>query len=149
MDGTFSWRDDDRVPRFDDDFPVAIMDAECAICTRGARLIHRLDRSGKIRICPVQSPLGAALMQHHGLEPADPSTWLFLDQGKGYRDADAIIRVGRRLGGWGYLACILSLLPRVLRNGLYRRMARRRYALFGQGDMCALPDAAFRKRLIG
>ena len=148
MTTPYSYRDDPLVPAFDDSAPLAVMDAECALCSWGARMIHRLDRSGTVRICPVQSPLGAALLRHYGLEAEDPSSWLFIEGGIGHADCDAVIHAGRRLGGAGRLAAPLRLLPRGLRNWLYRRVARNRYHLFGRGDMCALPDPAFQRRLL-
>lgn len=149
MQGQFSWREDPAVPGFDDSVPVAVMDGDCALCCWGARMIHRLDRGGTTRICPVQSPLGAALLTHHGLVPDDPASWLFLDAGRAYRDFDAVIHAGRRFGGWGRLTAVLRVLPRPLRDGLYRRMARSRYALFGRADLCALPEPGLQRRLIG
>lgn len=148
MSNAFSFRDDPAVPDFDDRAPVAVMDAECAVCSWGARMIHRFDHSGRVRICPAQSPLGAALLRHYGISPDDPSTWLFIDEGTAYTDSDAIIHAGRRFGGWARLASALRLLPMPLRNWLYQRLARNRRRLFGRGDMCALPDPAFQRRLL-
>ncbi len=148
MQQAFSYRDDPDVPDFDDSAPVAVMDAECAICSWGARMLHRLDRSGGLRICPIQSPLGTALMRHYGLVPDDPSSWLFLDEGRVYSDFEALLHAGARLGGWARLVLLLRLFPRPLRDWLYRCLARNRYAIFGRGDMCALPDPAFQKRLL-
>ena len=128
--------------------PVALMDADCALCTRGARLIHRLDRANTIRICPVQTAAGRAALAHYGLDPQDPETWLFVADGKAWRDFDALAEVGRRTGGWGRALGLLMVLPRPLRDWLYRRYARNRYALFGRGDMCALPDPDFARRLV-
>ncbi len=145
----YSFRDDPDVPAFDATVPVAVMDAECAICSWGARMIHRLDRSGTVRICPVQTPLGGALMRHYGLDPADPASWLFIDAGVAHVDFDAVIHAGRRFGGVGHLTAGLRILPKPVRDWLYRRLARNRYAVFGRGDMCALPDPAFRRRLMG
>lgn len=143
-----SFRDDPLVPGFDDSAPLAVMDAECALCSWGARMIHRMDRSEDVRICPVQTPLGAALLRHYGLDAEDPPSWLFIEDGIAHSDCDALIHAGRRLGGAGRLAAPLRLLPRGLRNWLYRRVARNRYRLFGRSDMCALPDPAFQRRLL-
>ncbi|MEM9900279.1 MAG: DUF393 domain-containing protein [Pseudomonadota bacterium] len=148
MPSRFSFRDDANVPDFEDRHPVAVMDAECAVCSWGARMIHRLDKSGTVRICPIQSPLGQALLVHYGLRADDPSTWLFIDDGLPYTDFDGVIYAGRRLGGWGRLAGVLRLCPKPARDWLYRRLARNRYAIFGPGDMCALPDPAFQSRLL-
>ncbi len=148
MTPPYSFRDDPLVPRFDDSAPLAMMDAECALCSWGARMIHRLDRSGRVRICPVQTPLGAALLRHYGLEAEDPASWLFIEDGIAHADCDAVLYAGRRLGRPGRLAAPLRILPRGLRNWLYRRFARNRYRLFGRADMCALPDPAFQRRLL-
>ena len=102
-------------------------------------------RCGFARSSP---PLGAALLRHYGLSPDDPASWLFLDEGIAHRDFDAVVHATRRFGGWGRLAGVLMLLPRRLRDWLYCRLARNRYALFGRADMCALPDPAFQRRLL-
>lgn len=148
MPQPYSFRDDPSVPTFDDKAPIAVMDAECAICSWGARMIHRLDVSGEVRICPIQSPLGAALLTHYGLEPTDPSSWLFIDKGMPYVDFEAVLHAGWQFGGWGRVTAVLQIFPKPLRDWLYQRLARNRYAVFGRSDMCAIPDAAFQKRLL-
>ena len=148
MPAPFSFRHDPRVPPFPDDAPLAVMDAECAVCSWGARMIHRLDRTGTVRICPIQTPLGAALLRHYGLAPTDPASWLFIDDGIAHRDFEAVVHAARRFGGWGRLATVLLVLPRPLRDWLYRRVALNRYAIFGRAAMCAIPDPAFQRRLL-
>lgn len=133
----------------EDQGPVAVMDATCALCSFGARMIHRLDRTGTVRICPAQSDLGQRLLAAHGIPGVDPESWLFLAEGRAWTDFDAMAEVGLRAGGWGRLLGALRLIPKPARDWLYRRVARNRYALFGRGDMCAIPDPAFRARLIG
>jgi predicted DCC family thiol-disulfide oxidoreductase YuxK len=41
----------------------------------------------------------------------------------------------------------LRILPRGVREWLYRRIARNRYR-FGRYDMCATPDPGLRRRLM-
>ena len=124
------------------------MDAECALCSFGARMIHRLDTSGTIRICPVQSPLGQSLLTQNGITATNPESWLFMADGQVWTDFDAMAEVGLRCGGWGRLLGLLRLIPKPLRDWLYARVARNRYAVFGRGDICAIPDPAFKARLI-
>lgn len=130
------------------DTPIAYMDATCALCCFGARMIDRLDRSGDIRICPIQSARGQAVLAAHGINQTDPESWLFIDDTGAYQGFDAMIRVGKRSGGWGHGLRLVQLLPGPLRDALYRRIARSRYAIFGRADMCALPRPSLQARLI-
>lgn len=130
------------------DPPTAVMDATCALCSWGARMIHWLDKSGEIKIAPIQSDTGTELMRDNGLDPLDPDTWLFIENGTVWRDFDALIRVGQRCGGVGWLFVLLRVLPRPVRNWLYAHVARNRYAMFGRGDFCAVPDVPFGARLL-
>jgi predicted DCC family thiol-disulfide oxidoreductase YuxK len=145
----YSYRDDPAVPEFDDRQPIALMDGSCALCCLGARIIDRVDHSGEVRICPLQTPLGSALMRHYGLRVEDPDSWLLLENGIVLGELDAVMRLGRRSGGWGHLLRLPGVLPSRFRDALYRWVARNRYRWFGRADLCALPGARLRARLIG
>ncbi len=133
---------------FDERYPIAVMDGDCVLCSWVARLIGRWDRSGEVRICPAQSPLGQRLLQRHGLSLSDPETWLYLEQGRVYVALAAVIQLGRRLGllGWGLQ--VLRLLPLGAQNRLYYWVATHRYRWFGRQEMCLMADARLRGRLL-
>jgi predicted DCC family thiol-disulfide oxidoreductase YuxK len=129
--------------------PIAVMDGTCALCAFGAKMIHRLDRSGDIRIAPIQGETGAALMRDHGLDPLDPDSWLFIEEdGTVTRDLDALIRLGQRTGGIGWLLLWFKVFPKPARNWMYARVARNRYAMFGRAEMCDIPNEALKMRLL-
>jgi predicted DCC family thiol-disulfide oxidoreductase YuxK len=144
----FSYRRDPAVPRFDDRSPIVIMDGRCVLCTRGARLICRLDRAGEFKIVPIDSDLARAILCHYGVHPTDPASWLYLEDGTAYGSIEAIIRVGTRLGGWCRSVQLLRIIPGFLQDWLYRRLALNRYRLFGRTDLCAVPDPDLRRRLL-
>ena len=123
------------------------MDAHCSLCARGARWIARNDTKQEFRIIPVQSPPGEALMHHYGLEPADPMSWLYLEDGRAHESLDAFIRAGMRLGGVWKMLAVLRVLSRNVQDNLYRAVARNRYRIFGRTDLCSLPDERIQRRL--
>jgi predicted DCC family thiol-disulfide oxidoreductase YuxK len=108
----------------------------------------RCVRRAEFRIAPVQGELGRAVLAHYGLDADDPTTWLYLEDGRAYASLDAIVRAGRRLGGFGFLAAPLGWLPEQIRDRLYRWIATNRYRWFGRADLCALPDPELRRRLL-
>lgn len=144
----YAYRDDPAVPAFDDSGPRTVMDARCGLCARGARWIARNDRAGAFRIIPMQSPLGAALFTHFGLDPDDPASWLLIEDGRGYTSLDAIIRVGARLGGPSAMLRAFRIFPRPVQDWGYGLVARNRYRLSRQVDLCAMPDPDIQRRLI-
>ncbi|PIB23301.1 thiol-disulfide oxidoreductase [Amylibacter kogurei] len=137
-----------QVESLDHDGPFTVMDANCSLCAKGAAWIARNDRDGEFRIIPIQTELGQNLLCHYGLDPSDPNSWLFLENGYAYHSLDALIRVGNRFGGVWKLLRILRVLPKPLQDKLYYFVARNRYRFFGRADMCNMPDPAVQKRLM-
>lgn len=144
----YSYREDPQVPAFDETRIHVVMDAECALCSRAARRIARLDREDAVRIAPAQGALGQALLRHYGMRPDDPETWLLVEEGHAYGSLDAMLRLFPRLSGIYAPLRVLSALPFGLQDWIYARIARNRYRIFGRADLCALPDASVQSRLV-
>lgn len=124
------------------------MDASCGLCARGAKWIARNDTAKAFRIIPMQSPLGQALMRHFDMDPEDPLSWVYLEHGSGFASLDAVMRVGRRLGGVWHVLGSLRILPAPLRDAVYGIVARNRYKVMGRADLCSMPDAQVQARLL-
>ncbi|MEM9370018.1 MAG: DCC1-like thiol-disulfide oxidoreductase family protein [Pseudomonadota bacterium] len=145
----FSYRDDPEVPDFPDEGPVLFVDGDCALCSLWARVVTRADRENIFRLCTVQSETGRTVLVHFGLEPDNPESWIYLEDGVASTGMEGIARACRRLGGWlRPVAALIMLPPRWIRDWLYLRMARNRYGVLGRADLCALPDPKLQEKLI-
>ncbi len=144
----FSFLDDPAVPRFDAPDHFTVMDANCGLCAKGAAWIARNDAAEEFRIVPVQSPLGAALLRHYGMDPENPLSWLYIEKGHAHTSLDAIIRVGKALGGIWQVFTIFNVLPRGLQDYLYGVVARNRYKFLGRTSFCDMPDPRIQSRIL-
>lgn len=144
----YSFRSDGAVPDFDDGRIVVVMDAECALCSRAARRIARLDRDDRVRIAPMQGALGRALLLHYGLDADDPASWLMIEDGRAWGSLEGMARLFPRLHRAYAPMRLVWALPAGLRDWIYARIARNRYAVFGHGDLCALPDPQVQRRIL-
>lgn len=144
----FSYRDDPNVPEFSDGGPRTVMDAQCSLCARGAAWIARNDRNAEFRIIPVQSELGKALLHHYGLDPADPSSWLYIEDGRAFQSLQAVTQAAKRLGGAWHLVRVFGVLPVAAQDYLYGVVARNRYRILGTTDLCATTNPEIKKRLL-
>ncbi len=128
--------------------PVLVFDGVCLLCSAWVAFVLRHDRSGRIRFAAMQSSAGQSLLQAHGLDADDPLSFLFVSEGKGHTQSDAILRLVGSFGGAWRLVAMLRVLPAVLCDALYRLIARNRYRWFGRRDHCLMPDQAVRARFL-
>lgn len=136
----FSYRDDPSVPKFPDDRPIIIYDGNCRLCSRGVRFVLRHDRHDRFRFIAAQSPLGAALYRHYGLDPVNYETNIMLDEGSSWFRSECSIRMFQGLGFPWSLLVIARLLPLWLRDCVYNTLARNRLRWFGVRKACFLRD---------
>jgi predicted DCC family thiol-disulfide oxidoreductase YuxK len=145
----YSYRSDPAVPAFPDDKALVVFDGVCVLCSSFARFILKRDKSFAFRLATAQSPLGQAIYRHYGLDAQEFESNLVLVEGRAYVKLDTVVVVAELLGGpWRALA-VLRLLPRILGDLVYDRVARNRYALFGRTEHCMLPPPEWRDRFIG
>lgn len=128
---------------------VIVFDGVCVLCNGWVRFLLRHDRQQRYRFAAMQSDHGRTLLAAHGLDPDEPSSLLLLDGGKAWTDSDAIRHVLAGLGGAWRCAHLLGVVPRPLRNALYRWIARNRYRWFGRHDSCQLPVGDVQGRFLG
>ena len=126
--------------------PIIVFDGVCVLCNGWIRFLLERD-GGRYRFAAMQTPAGRALLVAHGLDADDPASFLLVDEGQAWTDSDAIRRVLVGLGGLWKSAVLLVLIPRFLRDPLYRLIARNRYRWFGTNS-CTVPDEAQRARFL-
>lgn len=128
--------------------PIIVFDAMCVLCSRHAQFVLRHDRAGHFRLASMQSEAGAAIYRELGINPADPDTLVVVEGDRALRDSEAILAIWRGLG-WPWRAAeVFGLVPKDLRDPVYRWVARHRYRLFGRRETCWVPDAAQRSRIL-
>ncbi|MER8723580.1 DCC1-like thiol-disulfide oxidoreductase family protein [Mesorhizobium sp. M0174] len=126
-----------------------MFDGICVLCSGFVRMVVKLDRKGRFHFATAQSPFGEMLFQKYGLRADRYETNLVIVDGAAFTRLDSFVAVMAELGWPWRAARILLLLPRPLRDWLYDRIAKNRYALFGKKDNCEIPSAEVRARLIG
>ncbi|MEP7042785.1 MAG: thiol-disulfide oxidoreductase DCC family protein [Dokdonella sp.] len=132
----------------DVDKPILVFDGVCLLCSRWVRFILRHDRAARYRFATMQSVIGQSLLRQHGLDPHDPNSLLLVEDGQATTDSDAILRVLTGFGGLYRAWSVLRLLPRALRDPVYRWLARNRYRWFGRSETCWLPEPAHTERFL-
>jgi predicted DCC family thiol-disulfide oxidoreductase YuxK len=134
--------------------PIILYDGVCGLCNRLVQFSLQYDHDGRLRFASLQSDFSAKVLNRHGINNTDLDTFhvvLNYEQPdeRVLSRSDAVLQVGRELGGgWKTLAMGALVLPRVVRDPLYRLIARYRYRMFGKYDACMLPDPSQQDRFL-
>jgi predicted DCC family thiol-disulfide oxidoreductase YuxK len=126
---------------------ILLYDGECGFCTRSVLFVYRRDPKARIRFASLQSDVGQKLLAEHGI-PLDMSTVALVDEKGAHVRSTAVLRTARLLRwpwSWGYAAI---LVPRFVRDPLYRLVAKHRRKLGPSVDACAVPTPELRARML-
>lgn len=126
---------------------IILYDGVCVLCSGWMRFVLDRDSRRVFRFSPIQSDYGRALAQGLGIDPDDPDTNAVVLGKVAYRRSDAALEVVSRLPGWDGVK-ILRLVPRPLRDLVYRLIARSRYRVWGRHAVCDLGGQNYADRII-
>ena len=128
--------------------PVIVFDAQCVLCSANAQFVLKHDRREHFRLASMQGEVGAGLYRRFGIDPADPESIILVEGDAVKRDSDAVLAIYAGLGWPWRGAAALRLVPRFLRDPVYRWVARNRYRLFGRRETCWLPTPEQARRVL-
>ncbi|HKY44964.1 MAG TPA: thiol-disulfide oxidoreductase DCC family protein [Pyrinomonadaceae bacterium] len=134
--------------------PIILYDGVCGLCNRLVQFLLKHDKQGRLRFASLQSEFAERVLTRHGIDPKDLDTvqvvvnYERLDE-RVLGRSDAILHAGGELGmPWNVLAGIARIVPRALRDVVYRFVASNRYHVFGKSETCMLPDPSQRHRFL-
>lgn len=130
--------------------PVVLFDGVCNLCDATVGFLIDRDPAARLRFTSLQGDKGRALLAAHGitLPPGDPESVLLLEGSTLYTHSEAALRIARELRAPWRWAWVLRAVPRVLRDAVYRFIARHRYRWFGKTETCRVPTPALRARFL-
>lgn len=125
-----------------DALPVVLFDGVCNLCNAAVQWLIERDAKGRLRYASLQSEAASRLLTEH-LSPeqinALPDAMILVDGAGVHTSSTAALRITGVLG-WPWKAASAFLaVPPVLRDAVYRFVARNRYRWFGTRDTCMIP----------
>lgn len=126
---------------------VILFDGTCAFCERAVRFIATRD-DGYFRFGASQNPQGQALLARFGTTRDAARSLILIEHDQLYLRSTAVLRVAGHLRApWRHVR-VLLLVPRPIRDAVYRVVAAIRHRLAGQSNACEIPPPEIRARLI-
>jgi predicted DCC family thiol-disulfide oxidoreductase YuxK len=127
---------------------ILLFDGVCTLCNRSVQFVLRHDKKKHFKFAPLQSTIAQQLLVNAAVQD-NLSTVVLLYQNKVYTESSAVLKVLWLLPrGWKILYYLGILIPRFIRDALYRVVAKNRYTMFGQSSTCMVPDKQTQERFL-
>ena len=121
---------------------IVLIDGDCALCVGlvewlGKRMPAQELTPENIIFVPGESDWGTELLAEAGITGFD--SVVVLNNGLVLQEGDAVLALAEVLSRrWKLLAAVGNVVPRPLRNALYRWVAKNRISWFGRKEVCAI-----------
>jgi predicted DCC family thiol-disulfide oxidoreductase YuxK len=129
------------------DHAIILFDGVCNFCCASVQFIIARDPQGYFQFASQQSDLGQAMLAAAHL-PATLETFVLVEGSTVSTRSTAALKVTSRLTQPWPLCAVFWLVPRFLRDVVYRWIAKNRYRWFGQKETCWLPTPEIRARFL-
>ena len=133
---------------------MLLYDGTCGLCNGVVRLMLRNDPAGRMRFAPLQSAPAQEYLRTQGLPTDNFDSMVFVPDWRNRTPGAYLLRTDGALAAFGQLSGGLRwmsgfrVVPRFLRDFVYRVIARTRFAIFGEYRMAPLPDPSWDKRFL-
>lgn len=116
---------------------IVYFDGYCGVCNRFIDFLIRHDPQARLKYAPLQGTTAHARLPANLITSL--STVVYENEGRLSVESTAALEVIAATGGWRTLARVFLLVPRFLRDAVYRWVANHRYLFAGRRETCRLP----------
>jgi predicted DCC family thiol-disulfide oxidoreductase YuxK len=127
---------------------ILFFDGVCNLCNGAVQWVIRHDPQQYVQFAALQSETAKVKLGSAGIDLESLESLVLLEDGVVYTHSDAALRLARALGSPWSWATIFMFVPKIIRDGLYRFIAKNRYTWFGKQDSCMMPTPELKKRFL-
>ncbi|MFB1022395.1 MAG: thiol-disulfide oxidoreductase DCC family protein [Vicingaceae bacterium] len=127
---------------------IVFFDGVCNLCNGSVNFLIKQDKKGVLKFASLQSDYAKKMIPKDVLNRENLDTIIFYNDGKFYDRSSAVLKICKALGGKYYVFLVGYLIPRFIRDGLYRFIANNRYKWFGKKEQCRIPTADLKERFL-
>lgn len=127
---------------------IVLFDGFCNLCTGSVQYIIKKDTEDLFRFASLQSSIGKKLLCKHGINQDQVgSIVLITPENKAYQQSTAALKIAGKLKGVSWMRMFL-VLPRFIRDFVYKIIAENRYKWFGKKDECMIPTPELKGKFL-
>ncbi len=123
---------------------IILFDGVCNLCNAAVKFIIKRDPQAVFKFASLQSEVANKYLQS-----SDEMGSVILIAGDHiYKESEAALKIARQLSGGWPLFYVFIIIPRPIRDSVYKVIARNRYKWFGKKDHCMVPTEDLKVRFL-
>ncbi len=127
---------------------ILLFDGVCNLCNGAVQFVIERDTRQAFKFASLQSEAGQSLLQRFQLPTEKFDSFVLVEGEKFYTESTAALRVTRQLpGAWSWLYAFI-IVPKPIRDFVYRTIAKNRYRWFGIQESCMMPTPELKARFL-
>ncbi|CAN5208932.1 thiol-disulfide oxidoreductase DCC family protein [soil metagenome] len=130
------------------DKSLILFDGVCNLCNGFVNFLIVRDKKNKFQFGSLQSAKVQSILTEHQHSSNDISTVILIENNTLHSHSTAVLKIVRGLGGAWPLLYVFIIIPKPIRDFLYKLVAKNRYRLFGKKDACMIPTPKLKARFV-
>ena len=127
---------------------IVFFDGVCNLCNSTIQFLIKKNDKKSLRFSSLQSNFGQQFLKDNKLQVAKFESIYYLKNNILYSHSSAVLEILKELKGIYPYASILKIIPKFIRDEVYKWIAKNRYRLFGKQESCWIPSPDLKDRFI-
>jgi predicted DCC family thiol-disulfide oxidoreductase YuxK len=126
---------------------IVFFDGHCSLCNASVDWLMRADSSGAFKFASLQGKTAAEMLAGSS-GPIELNTIIYLRDEQKFDQSTAVLLILSDVGGLWRAAKIFLLVPKIIRDSIYRLVASNRYRFIKKRMICRMPSQKDQDRLL-
>ena len=127
---------------------ILLFDGHCNLCNWAVQFVLQRNPKKTVQFSALTSKTAQEFLQKQAIDYSSIDSILLVTETAIYTKSTAALELCKHLNTIWKIALLGYLLPKVLRDFLYDKIAKNRYQWFGKQDKCLLPSPELQSRFI-
>ncbi|MFT3936035.1 MAG: thiol-disulfide oxidoreductase DCC family protein [Chitinophagaceae bacterium] len=127
---------------------IVLFDGVCNLCSSSVQFILKRDKKNQFLFGSLQGETGQAYLKKYNLPADNFNSFMLVEGEKLYTQSTAALRMLKHIGSAWALFYAFIIVPKFIRDAVYKFIARNRYKWFGKKEACWIPTPALKAKFL-
>lgn len=127
---------------------ILLFDGVCNLCNSSVNFIIKRDKNINFNFAALQSEIAQDLLKKYDFKLKNLDSIILIKEGKYYLESSAVLHIVKKLDGAWKLFYVFIIIPKPIRDFIYKIIARNRYKIFGKKNKCLIPTPEIKDRFL-